>query len=237
MAGSISFSIVIPAFNAASTLGQVIDELQAHYPESPIIVVDDGSSDETGMVATRSHVNLLSHARNQGSGAALKTGLAYAQGLPQPWILTIGADRQRDAGDIQALCDKTQTNPALQVVIGSKYLQSTSKIPWLRKCGGKLISWLFRSCYPHYYPLTDVLSGFRLYRRDCLSWLLAGPNGYDFEIASCCAMAQRVIPVEEVPVTVWYHSQATRMRAPLLVGMRIILRLFQKKFLSGQLGP
>src|SRR3954470_14159468 len=96
-----SLFVVIAAFNEAGAIGGVVRELRAAYPN--VIVVDDGSHDETAPVARDAGATVLRHLLNRGQGAALQTGISYALRVGAEIIVTFDADGQHQPADIPAL--------------------------------------------------------------------------------------------------------------------------------------
>ena len=94
---------LIPAWNEAERIGPVVKAAQEYLP---VLVVDDGSADDTSDVAVAAGAIVVRHPRNRGKGAALKMGFAVAEELGFSHVLTIDADGQHDPQDIQRLLDK-----------------------------------------------------------------------------------------------------------------------------------
>ncbi|MCO6429795.1 MAG: glycosyltransferase family 2 protein [Deltaproteobacteria bacterium] len=226
-----SFVIVIAAFNAATTIASVLRDLNNLYPDAPKIVVDDGSSDGTGEIAIAEGARLITHPTNMGSGAAFKSGLRCSLGYAPDCVVTLGADNQRDPVDIQRMITALEKDPQISCIIGSKYAMRND-VPFARRCGGMALTFIFRILFPSCRHLTDVLSGFRAIRPEYVPLLLDCPDRYDFEAACCCLMASKGLRIGEIPVTVRYHSESTRMRWPLFEGVRIALRMLSLRIIK-----
>src|SRR5579883_1907941 len=93
--------VIVPAFNEATTIGRVVAELVRHG--YAVVVIDDGSADETGARAAAAGATVVTHAVNLGQGAALQTGICYALRQGADYIVTFDADGQHRVGDIAAL--------------------------------------------------------------------------------------------------------------------------------------
>ena len=98
-----SVTVVVPALNEADAIGQVVADLVARYPQYEILVVDDGSADETGQLAESAGARVIRHAWNKGYGASLRTGCRQARGET---IVCFDGDGQHDAGDVERLVDE-----------------------------------------------------------------------------------------------------------------------------------
>ena len=94
------FLLLIPAFNAESTIQKLIIETKKYFLPENILVVNDGSSDKTFEIANSEKVNLLNHSKNLGKGAALKTGFQFAVENNFDWVLTMDADLQHSPNDV-----------------------------------------------------------------------------------------------------------------------------------------
>ncbi len=222
-------SIVIAAYNAAGTLPMVLNDLKQRYPDVHLVLVNDGSTDSTALVGESSGVTVLTHPSNRGVGAAFKTGITYALGRDSKYVVTIGADNQRDVSDISSLILKLISSKEIDVVIGEKYSAHNS-IPVLRRAAGQLVAAAFRMLFGSSPPIRDPLSGFRVFNRRAAQLALRAPDGYDFEIACCCLLTTNGYSIREVPVFVRYHSDSTKMRVPLLVLIGIVACLIRMKF-------
>jgi glycosyltransferase involved in cell wall biosynthesis len=121
--------IVIPAYNEESAIGAVVAEVKVSWPH--VIVVDDGSVDQTGSVARQNGAVVLTHAVNRGQGAALQTGITYALLRGARIIVTLDSDGQHRAADIDTLVTPIAEGHA-DVVLGSRFLGSTENMPPLR---------------------------------------------------------------------------------------------------------
>ena len=121
---------IIPAYNEAGTIGDVIRSLLAlnYVP----VVVDDGSHDDTVAVACKAGATVLQHTVNLGQGAALQTGFEYARTHGADVMVTFDADGQYIASDIKTMIDAMEKEP-LDVVLGSRFLGDPQHMPWHRK--------------------------------------------------------------------------------------------------------
>ena len=124
--------IIIPAYNEEKNIVRVIGDLVALYPLAKIVVVDDGSEDGTAEKARQAGASVLSHLINRGQGAALVTGTEYALAKGSNIIVHFDADGQFDAKDI-AVLNKPIKNDGGEVVLGSRFLSQTDRIPFSKR--------------------------------------------------------------------------------------------------------
>lgn len=115
--------VVIPAYNEGSALGDVVRGLAGRF--AGIVVVDDGSADDTATIAQRAGATVLVHPVNLGQGAALQTGLAYALSKGAAYIVTFDADGQHDADDVPRMI-ATLARHGAEVALGSRFLAGSS---------------------------------------------------------------------------------------------------------------
>ena len=191
-------SIVIPAHNEEGAIGEVLARLRADLPPGvvEILVVDDGSTDQTAKIAEQAGVRVLRHAHNRGYGAALKTGIRQASG---DYILTMDADGQHRLEDVRTLCVAIQAEHAPDCVIGHRTALLHS--PLWRMPGKWLLTRMARVLTQRKIP--DLNSGLRIVRRDVLSkYVHLCPSGYSFSTTITMALLSRGYAVDFAPIQV-----------------------------------
>src|SRR4051812_46338111 len=162
-------SIVIPAYNEAVSIGAVVRELAAAARWREILVVDDGSSDETGARAADAGARVIRHPYNKGNGAAVKTGIRQATG---EFILIADADGQHRPSDAARLIAHLD---AYELVVGARSAGTHASAA--RRAGNALLNAIASYLTEQHIP--DLTSGFRAARRDCLlEFLHLLPNGF-----------------------------------------------------------
>ena len=158
------FIAVVPAFNEAKTIGSVVRNLFRHVDQ--VVVVDDGSADDTGRVAREEGAVVLRHEINRGQGAALETGHEYARRMNADYLLHFDADGQFDVTDIApALAELKKTSA--DVLFGSRFLRSGQQIPWMKKYLLLPIAYIFQRIF-YGSRLRDAHNGFRILNRRAL---------------------------------------------------------------------
>jgi glycosyltransferase involved in cell wall biosynthesis len=122
--------IVIAAFNEEGSVGKVVQELRPLYPN--VVVVDDGSGDETAAEAREAGAHVCRHPLNRGQGAALQTGIRYALRKGARYVVTFDADGQHDPQDIAPMLAPIAAGEA-EICLGSRFLEHAESVPFLRR--------------------------------------------------------------------------------------------------------
>src|SRR5258708_32235126 len=149
-------AVVIPCFNENASIKALVFGVRRHIPA--VIVVDDGSSDDTSTLAKVAGATVIRHERNLGKGAALKTGLSLASQLGYEWAFTLDGDGQHDPDDFPAFLQCARQSIA-RLIIGNR-MSNARAIPWLRRQVNRWMSPRLSRRAGHRLP--DTQCGFRL---------------------------------------------------------------------------
>jgi glycosyltransferase involved in cell wall biosynthesis len=198
--------ILISAYNGESTLSDVLLELKA-FPELDILVIDDGSTDKTAEIARNAGVNVISHDKNKGKGAALRTGMNFALRHNAETVITMDADKQHPAGKIRDFLDLHALYPDA-VILGKR--ERDKNMPCTRKFSNSvsaaLISWRIA------HKIYDAQCGFRLIPGKYLHWHFSNINGFIFESEVLITLALNGVDFKFVPIqTIYPQSGQTKM--------------------------
>jgi glycosyltransferase involved in cell wall biosynthesis len=203
-------AIIIPVYNHCRTVGGVIEAALALG--LPVVVVDDGSTDDTPRVlADIPTVTCLRHPVNQGKGAALRTGFAAASRMAAPWAVTLDGDGQHDPSDARRLLEAvTEATPSAgrPIVVGCRRGMGP-QAPWTSRFGRAFSNFWVRCSGGA--RLSDSQSGFRAYPLPEALHMGVRSGGYQFEIEILVRAAWREMTVLEVPVGVTYHPPGGRI--------------------------
>jgi glycosyltransferase involved in cell wall biosynthesis len=203
LADPASVSIVIPAMNEAGAIGDVVSRLHAAAPWREILVVDDGSSDQTAGDARAAGARVIRHPYNKGNGAAVKTGIRSATG---EYVLIIDADGQHSPDDARRLIARLGE---YDLVIGARAPSSQATIG--RRSGNALLNAL--AGYLSGRPIPDLTSGFRAARRDCLrEFLHLLPNGFSTPTTTTLAFIRAGYNVTFEPIEARQRTGRSKIR-------------------------
>lgn len=197
---------VIPCFNEAATIAQVVAEVQPFL--SRIIVVDDGSTDGTASRAAAAGAQVVRHPANEGKGAAVRTGLLAAAQAGGEWAVLLDGDGQHKPADIPALvrCARHSGSP---LVVGNR-MHDQKAIPWLRRQVNRAMSRALSWRLGRHLP--DTQCGFRLV--NLRIWQTVGLRCRHFEVESemLTAFVRAGWRVEFVPIQVVGLGPSSRIR-------------------------
>jgi glycosyltransferase involved in cell wall biosynthesis len=196
-------SIVVPAYNEAASIGAVVRDLQAAAAWREIIVVDDGSTDDTGIRAAAAGARLVRHPYNKGNGAAVKTGIRHATG---DFVLIADGDGQHHAADAARLVAQLD---AYDLVVGAR--ASATQANSARRIGNALLNQMASYLTEQHIP--DLTSGFRAARRDCLlEFLHLLPNGFSTPTTTTLAFMKAGYSVRFEPVNAGRREGVSKIR-------------------------
>jgi len=161
--------IIIPAYNEEGNIRKVLDDTRSSAPSFDLIVVNDASTDKTEEYAKEKSVNVISHPVNLGAGAAIQTGLKYANKMNYDYAVVVDGDGQHDPAEINGLLGAQKNNQA-DVVIGSRFLaKGRKKVSILRRIGIILFSIITSALCGA--KITDTTSGFRVFNKKAIKYL------------------------------------------------------------------
>ncbi|GIU68961.1 MAG: hypothetical protein KatS3mg002_0197 [Candidatus Woesearchaeota archaeon] len=220
--------IVIAAYNESKSISKVINSLKkAGYKN--IVVVDDGSKDNTYEIIKKSRVHALKHIINRGQGAALKTGIDYAINKGADIIVTFDADGQHRVEDIKPMIEPI-INKECEITIGSRFLKKTS-VPLKRLLTLKiaiLVLWLFYGV-----KMTDAHNGFRAMSRDAAKKIEITSDRMEHASQIIEEIYKKRIKYKEVPVTIIYNNYSlSKGHGGLTQAIKVFTKMFFRKILK-----
>jgi glycosyltransferase involved in cell wall biosynthesis len=196
-------TIIIPAFNEEASIGDVVRIMGNQYPEMGVIVVDDGSTDDTLSQAELAGAKIIRHYTNLGYGAALKTGV---RSTDADVIIFFDADGQHDPRDVGRL---VQAIEDCDMVVGVR--QKESYVPPVRRPGKRILNWVANIVCGQRIP--DVNSGLRAIRRDIfLKYVHLLPYGFSLSTTTTIAFLKAGRVVKYIPIVVKKRQGASTVR-------------------------
>jgi glycosyltransferase involved in cell wall biosynthesis len=199
---------LIPAFNAESSIAEVIAALEQVAGDMRVVVVDDGSADKTNDIAAAARAMVLRHATNRGKGAALQTGFDYIRNLPDiDFILTMDADLQHRPEDVPMLFAVQQQSIA-DIVVGRRN-KIGAGMPIARILSNTITSAMVGMRTG--YRMSDSQCGFRLMRRCVLDSVRLESSGFEAETEFLIKSARQGFRIEFAPVHTIYAREKSHM--------------------------
>ena len=196
-------SVVIPAYNEAASIASVVRDLAAAAAWHEILVVDDGSADDTGPRAAAAGARVVRHPYNKGNGAAVKTGIRQATG---PLVLIADADGQHRPSDAARLVSHLD---AYDLVVGARSARTQANTA--RRLGNAVLNRLASYLTEQHIP--DLTSGFRAARRECLvEFLHLLPNGFSTPTTTTLAFMKAGYSVRFEPVDAARRAGTSKIR-------------------------
>jgi glycosyltransferase involved in cell wall biosynthesis len=219
--------VIVPAYNEGPRLETTLGGLCPVWPN--VVVVDDGSSDDTFAVASRFPVWLLRHIVNRGQGAALQTGIDFALEHGALIVVTFDSDGQHDAADIARIVEPVRTDQA-DVALGSRFLGSTVDIPAGRRLVLRLGVWFTR--FFSHIRVSDTHNGLRAFSRKAAAQLHLSHDRMAHASEILDRIHQKGLRYTEVPVTIRYFSETlakgqSSWNALRIVGQLLLGRLMR----------
>ncbi|WP_436917334.1 glycosyltransferase family 2 protein [Acinetobacter schindleri] len=211
-------SVVLPAKNESGAIGQTINHIQQLNIANEIIVVNDGSTDETQKVAEQAGATVIRHLYSQGNGAAIKTGARHASGEV---IVFMDADGQHDPNDIPRLLKKLEEG--YDLVVGARQKGSQASL------GRGIANGLYNNLatYMTEHKVEDLTSGFRAVRTDKFrEFLYLLPNGFSYPTTSTMAFFRAGYSVTYIPIHAAKRIGKSHIK-PLKDGMRFFIIIFK----------
>jgi glycosyltransferase involved in cell wall biosynthesis len=216
------YLIIIPALNEEKTIGELLDSVSKLRLPCDILVVNDGSTDNTAKIAKRPGVHLLTHALNLGYGAALHTGLLYAEKHNYRAIITMDGDGQHIPSEIIHLVRCYETT-GTDVILGSRYLDESSyRMKFIRNIGRLFFSYVTFLVTSR--KIKDVTSGFQLLSREAARFLSESDFPSDYPDANILILLELSgYGIKEIPV----RMQPAHTKDSIHYGLRPLFYIYK----------
>ncbi len=203
MSGNGEIIALIPAYNEARFIGDVVKAAARHVP---VVVIDDGSSDGTGGVAALAGAKVIAHARNSGKGKALLTGFDYAINRKVDAAITMDADGQHDPDEIPLFIEAFRAGKG-DIIIGQRQY---SKMPAKSQFGNRIGSFFLRLAMGR--PIPDNQSGYRLFSLQAMKKVRPTSTRFEAEVEMILRADFAGLTIGWVPIKTIYNEKKSHFR-------------------------
>ncbi len=210
-------TIGIPAYNEEKNIAGIIQKLKKIADE--VIVCDDGSTDLTASISKDLGATVISHTKNLGYGAAIKSIFLKAKDNNSDVLVTFDADGQHRVSDLTAIIQPIIKNES-DIVIGSRFLKDSTNVPTYRKVGINVITKVTSASIKK--SLTDAQSGFRAYGKKALTDITPSDNGMGISTEILIKAGKLDLKIIEVPITIDYFGD-TSTHNPVSHGTSVLI--------------
>lgn len=205
MAEMKKFCVIIPGYNEHGRIGKVVEGVKRHAAN--VVVIDDGSKDDTAAEAEKAGAVVLRHEVNKGKGMALGTGFKYARDNGFEFVITMDADGQHAPEDVQGFIAAYVRGDA-PVIVGSR-MDRTETMPLVRKLTNRFMSWLLSRKMGQRVP--DTQSGYRLFRCDVIPDVPAESGRFAAESEILLMLSHAGVKIGSVPIQVIYRDEKSKI--------------------------
>lgn len=217
--------VIIPAFNEQAAIGEVV-ERSLRYADD-VLVVDDGSADDTSEIAEKAGASILKHPTNFGKGVSLRDAFAQVEGYDI--VVTIDGDGQHNPDEIPDLI-KPICEGRADFVNGSRYLNGFDEnTPAYRRVGQTVLD--IATNITAGTDVTDSQSGFRAFKGSTISCYKFRDPGFGIESEMIADASENNLKIIEVPITVKYDVENSSTKGPVTHGVGVLLKIAKDKFI------
>ena len=207
-------SVIIPAFNEGDIIADIVNRVKSLHPDFDVIVIDDGSTDDTAAEAQKAGASVYRHPYNIGNGAAIKSGIRVATG---DILVFMDGDGQHDPQDIAGLL---AFFPDFDMVVGARSLGDQASLG--RALGNKIYNWF--ASYVAKFSIKDLTSGFRAVKSTVArNFLYLLPNTYSYPTTLTLGTLRSGMSVKYVPVTIKQRKTGTSNIKMIQDGVRFFM--------------
>jgi dolichol-phosphate mannosyltransferase len=205
--------VAVPVYNEQRHVTKVLQEIRRYVPD--VLVIDDGSTDETPLLLARQPVEVIRHATNRGYGRSIRDAFRWAQCYRHDWLITMDCDEQHEPAALPQFID-AMTRPGVDVLSGSRYLAQQSgddQPPADRRAINATVTDMVNRRLG--LSLTDSFCGFKAYRVASLKPLDLSEDGYAFPLQFWVQAVAYDLTITEVPIRLIYNDPNRSFGGPL----------------------
>jgi len=207
-------SVILPTYNEAATIGDLVLKIKNLYPDFEVVVINDGSTDNTDEVAKNAGAHVYSHPYNIGNGAAIKSGIRVASG---DVLVFMDGDGQHDPADIAGLL---KYMPDYDMVVGARSIRDQASVG--RAIGNKLYNWL--ASYVAKFYIQDLTSGFRAIKsKIAKSFLYLIPNTYSYPTTLTLSVLRSGWSLKYIPIKIRARTEGKSSIKLIRDGVRFFM--------------
>jgi glycosyltransferase involved in cell wall biosynthesis len=219
-------SVIIPVYNEAKTVRQILEKINSVDIDKEIIVVDDGSSDGTEKILRDikyNNLKIIHHSSNRGKGAAFLTGLFHAQG---DFVIIQDADLEYDPNDYLKLMGVIKENNA-DIVLGARFKKGYHGL-FIHRFGNRLLTGLLNLLFD--LKLNDCFTCYKLFRRDTINLLNLKEQSFTIETEIVAKAAKKGFRIVEVPISYYPRPYSEGKKIRCKDGIRAIRSIIKYRF-------
>lgn len=223
--------VLIPSYNESKTISSLVKRIKSRGLD--VLVVDDGSTDNTSEIAQHSGAGVLRYQKNKGKGASLKEGFRYILKKDYDAVITMDGDGQHSPEDIPKFID-TAVNPDTDMVVGNRMSVSRG-MPFTRRLTNNLMSWFISKICRQ--KIADSQCGFRLIKRRAFKHLKLVSDNYEIESEMLIETSRQGLGIKFIPIqTIYYAKQTSRINPVIdtIRFFRFIFKVYGKGFFASK---
>ena len=199
------YCVIVPAYREQGRISSVVQGIRRHCEN--VVVVDDGSLDNTAKEAEAAGAVVVKHAANMGKGTALNTGFKYALENGYEFLITMDGDGQHDPSDIPGFVE-AYTKTGMPVLIGNR-MNDPRTMPLVRRLTNRFMSWLLSLKMEQTVP--DTQSGYRLFKCDVLAGISVQAGRFAAESEILLLLSRRGVKIGSLPIKTIYRGEKSKI--------------------------
>ena len=221
---------VIPAYQDEKHIGDIVRRTRERLDH--VLVIDDGSSDQTAQRAREAGAEVIVHDQNRGKGEAIKTGLGQGIGREVAWMILLDSDGQHLPEEIDRFLSAAASVTRPTFFIGNR-MNDVARMPFIRRVVNRCMSsQISRVCGQR---IPDTQCGFRMVHRQMVPELLGGGHRFDYETEVLIIASRKGYRIESVPITTVYTDQVSKIH-PLRDAIRFLKLMWRYRKLPHAAG-
>ena len=221
---------VIPAYQDEKHIGDIVRRTCERLDH--VLVIDDGSSDQTAQRAREAGAEVIVHDQNRGKGEAIKTGLGQGIGREVAWMILLDSDGQHLPEEIDRFLSAAASVTRPTFFIGNR-MNDVARMPFIRRVVNRCMSsQISRVCGQR---IPDTQCGFRMVHRQMVPELLGGGHRFDYETEVLIIASRKGYRIESVPITTVYTDQVSKIH-PLRDAIRFLKLMWRYRKLPHAAG-